>query len=38
KAVLENKGVPYLPIIIVVGLLLIGIILVLSYKLLKQKK
>ena len=38
KAVLENKGVTYLPIIIVVGLLLIGIILVLSYKLLKQKK
>lgn len=38
EAVTETQGIPYLPIIIGIGLLLVLIILFLSYKLLKQKR
>jgi hypothetical protein len=38
EAVTEKQGIPYLPIIIGVGILLVLIILFLSYKLLKQKR
>lgn len=37
EAVTEDKGIPYLPAIITVGILLLLIIAFLSYKLLKQK-
>lgn len=37
EAVIEDQGIPYLPIIIGVGILLVLVILILSYKLLKKK-